>query len=86
MCGRFALHSSKDQIKRQFNAQVPAAFEPRYNIGPGQKILALIGLTLRNLRSDAKIKLNYHDREYMELRLLQKQLLEFHEEPSLHQL
>lgn len=43
MCGRFTLYSSKDQIKRQYNAQVPMDIEPRYNIGPGQKILALIG-------------------------------------------
>ena len=42
MCGRFALHSSKDQIKRQYDAQVPFDFEPRFNIGPGQNILALV--------------------------------------------
>ena len=41
MCGRFALYSSKSQIKRQYDAQVPFDFEPRYNIGPGQPIVAL---------------------------------------------
>ena len=43
MCGRFTLYSSKDQIKRQFDAQVPLDFDPNYNISPGQTVIALVG-------------------------------------------
>ena len=41
MCGRFTLHSPKKRIVQQYDAQIPFDFEPNYNIGPGQKILAL---------------------------------------------
>ncbi|GGF24823.1 putative SOS response-associated peptidase YoqW [Halobacillus andaensis] len=43
MCGRYTLTAQEDDIQRQFGLEVPIPeFEPRYNIAPGQKVLAII--------------------------------------------
>ncbi|MGC8878564.1 MAG: SOS response-associated peptidase [Anaerolineae bacterium] len=42
MCGRFVLYSSLDEIVRAFDVQsVRAQWHPRYNIAPGQQVLAV---------------------------------------------
>ena len=44
MCGRFALFSSPARIAGHFHfdpARLPSGFIPRYNIAPGQEILAV---------------------------------------------
>ncbi|UFU00002.1 SOS response-associated peptidase [Radiobacillus kanasensis] len=43
MCGRFTLHASKEELFDQFELdQLFEEFEPRYNIAPGQRVLAII--------------------------------------------
>src|SRR5262245_32178204 len=39
MCGRFALHSRDRKLKAFVNLDLP--FEARYNIAPGQDVLAI---------------------------------------------
>ena len=41
MCGRFSLITPPEEIASYFNAQVAFDLEPRYNIAPGQPILAI---------------------------------------------
>ncbi|HXY89151.1 MAG TPA: SOS response-associated peptidase [Xanthobacteraceae bacterium] len=38
MCGRFALHSSPDELRRLFGFEALPNFPPRYNIAPPQPI------------------------------------------------
>jgi putative SOS response-associated peptidase YedK len=40
MCGRFSLQSDREKLEAQFHASC-IEFKPRYNIAPGQNILAL---------------------------------------------
>ncbi|MFG6149822.1 SOS response-associated peptidase [Halobacillus sp. B23F22_1] len=43
MCGRYTLTAQEDDIRREFDLEVPIPeFKPRYNIAPGQKVLAII--------------------------------------------
>ena len=42
MCGRFTLTQSSEAIATEFQANIPFALEPRYNIAPTQPILALV--------------------------------------------
>lgn len=42
MCGRFALHASKSEIKTQFQVDFVPDIEPLFNIAPSQKILILM--------------------------------------------
>ncbi|MFC7061906.1 SOS response-associated peptidase [Halobacillus seohaensis] len=43
MCGRFTLTAEEEDIRREYGirSSIPD-FEPRYNIAPGQKVLAII--------------------------------------------
>ncbi|MBK5910724.1 hypothetical protein CCR85_04355 [Rhodothalassium salexigens] len=41
MCGRFWLASPADALARAFRVRAPAPVPPRYNIAPGQPILAV---------------------------------------------
>ncbi len=41
MCKRFALWDPPGTISKFFKVGVPVDFKPRYNIGPGQQILAI---------------------------------------------
>lgn len=43
MCGRFTLHAKEEDILHYFNLHTSLEhYEPRYNIAPGQKVLAVI--------------------------------------------
>ena len=44
MCGRFNLIATKPQIMAHFSLQGLPDYQPDYNIPPGQKILAVVGL------------------------------------------
>jgi putative SOS response-associated peptidase YedK len=41
MCGRITLTISADDFQRTFGYVAPAGYRPRYNIAPGQDVLAL---------------------------------------------
>jgi putative SOS response-associated peptidase YedK len=41
VCGRFTLRSSPESITEHFDLDEPLALAPRYNIAPGQEVLAL---------------------------------------------
>ncbi len=41
MCGRFALYADSETLARHFQCPLPFAVAPRYNVAPGQPILAL---------------------------------------------
>ncbi len=41
MCGRFALATEKHVLEMLYQLEIRGALEPRYNIAPGQDILAL---------------------------------------------
>lgn len=38
MCGRYALHSTPQQLTRHFGAEPPSDLTPRYNVAPSQEI------------------------------------------------
>lgn len=43
MCGRYTLFTSEDEIIRSFDLTDPIeAYEPSYNVAPGQNVLAII--------------------------------------------
>ncbi|WP_101846120.1 SOS response-associated peptidase [Halobacillus sp. Marseille-P3879] len=43
MCGRYTLTAPEEEIMKQFNLKMPIPdYTPRYNIAPGQKVLAVI--------------------------------------------
>ena len=42
MCGRFTLTQSSEAIATDFQADIPFAMEPRYNIAPTQPVLAIV--------------------------------------------
>lgn len=42
MCGRFTLTQSSEAIATAFNAPIPFALEPRYNIAPSQPVLVIV--------------------------------------------
>lgn len=41
MCGRFTLTSTPEELARRFGLDVPPELAPRYNIAPGQAVLAV---------------------------------------------
>jgi putative SOS response-associated peptidase YedK len=41
MCGRFTLTSTPEELARRFGLDAPPALAPRYNIAPGQDVLAV---------------------------------------------
>jgi putative SOS response-associated peptidase YedK len=41
MCGRFTLTSTPEQLARRFGLDAPPSVAPRYNIAPGQDVLAV---------------------------------------------
>ncbi len=41
MCGRFALTSSPEELARRFGLDAPPQCAPRYNVAPGQDVLAV---------------------------------------------
>ena len=41
MCGRFTLTSTPDELARRFGLDAPPVLAPRYNIAPGQDVLAV---------------------------------------------
>lgn len=41
MCGRFTLYESASDLVETFGVAPPASLGPRYNIAPGQKVLAV---------------------------------------------
>ncbi|MER3406110.1 MAG: SOS response-associated peptidase, partial [Chloroflexota bacterium] len=44
MCGRFTNRLSERTIREHFQVhQLPLDFRPRYNIAPGQQVLAILG-------------------------------------------
>jgi putative SOS response-associated peptidase YedK len=42
MCGRFAFFSPLDTVARKFRAEVAVETGPRYNVAPGQQVLAVV--------------------------------------------
>src|SRR5262245_47711696 len=44
MCGRFTLTSTPEELARRFGLDAPPTFSPRYNIAPGQDVLAVRAL------------------------------------------
>jgi putative SOS response-associated peptidase YedK len=43
MCGRFVLRCSVDEVKSEFDiGEIQWAFEPSYNIAPGQEVAAVV--------------------------------------------
>lgn len=48
MCGRFTLTSSPEELARRFGLEGPLELSPRYNIAPGQDVLAV------RVRDDAR--------------------------------
>jgi len=47
MCGRFCIAASPGEIETGFMVPVPHEYKPRYNIAPGQTILAITGSSSR---------------------------------------
>ncbi|PLR98802.1 SOS response-associated peptidase [Bacillus sp. T33-2] len=43
MCGRFSLYETVDSLQVEFGFDFDGELEPRYNIAPGQNILAVLG-------------------------------------------
>jgi putative SOS response-associated peptidase YedK len=41
MCGRFTLTSTPESLARRFGLRAPPDFAPRYNVAPGQTVLAV---------------------------------------------
>ncbi|MGJ8638691.1 MAG: SOS response-associated peptidase [Opitutaceae bacterium] len=41
MCGRYTLHPNKRVLAKLIAQEIPLAYEPDYNIGPGRETLAL---------------------------------------------
>src|SRR3989442_10476943 len=41
MCGRFTLTSTPEDLARRFGLDAPPTAAPRYNIAPGQDVLAI---------------------------------------------
>lgn len=41
MCGRYTLHSKKEQLAKAIALALPDAYKPNYNISPGQEALSL---------------------------------------------
>src|SRR5436309_27919 len=41
MCGRFTLTSTPEELARRFGLDAPPSAAPRYNIAPGQDVLAV---------------------------------------------
>jgi putative SOS response-associated peptidase YedK len=41
MCGRYSLHTNKKKLAKAIAQEIPEAFEPCYNIGPGSEILVI---------------------------------------------
>ena len=41
MCGRFTLTSTPEELARRFGLAAPVSVNPRYNIAPGQEVLAI---------------------------------------------
>ena len=42
MCGRFSLKTTPDTLERIFGHAVPPGYRPRYNVAPGQEVLAIL--------------------------------------------
>lgn len=42
MCGRFSLKTSPDTLERIFGQPVPPGYRARYNVAPGQEVLAIV--------------------------------------------
>jgi putative SOS response-associated peptidase YedK len=42
MCGRFSLKTTPDTLERIFGHAAPPGYRPRYNVAPGQQILAIV--------------------------------------------
>ena len=42
MCGRFSLKTTPDTLERIFGHPAPAGYRPRYNVAPGQAVLAIL--------------------------------------------
>src|SRR5437762_2549562 len=52
MCGRFTLTSTPESLAERFGLEAPPALAPRYNIAPGQPVLAVRVATARTRRAD----------------------------------
>ncbi|HAV14471.1 MAG TPA: hypothetical protein DCX06_13420 [Opitutae bacterium] len=41
MCGRYTLHTNKRALAKAIALEIPLAYEPDYNVGPGRETLAI---------------------------------------------
>lgn len=41
MCGRFTLFVTPDELEERFGVEVPASYDPSYNVAPGQPIATI---------------------------------------------
>lgn len=53
MCGRTSLFSPQPAIERRFEATFEEAYEPRYNIAPGDELVVLHDATPETLTTDS---------------------------------
>lgn len=51
MCGRFNLTATPEKIAEHFELKRPPRFQPSYNITPAQKILSIVELEDKSLKS-----------------------------------
>jgi putative SOS response-associated peptidase YedK len=56
VCGRFTLRSSPESITEHFDLDEPPELEPRYNIAPGQTVLALRAEAARGTRVAERLR------------------------------
>ncbi len=43
MCGRYTLHTNAKKLAQAIALEIPEAYEPGYNIGPGREVLSISG-------------------------------------------
>ncbi|MEM1222300.1 MAG: SOS response-associated peptidase [Verrucomicrobiota bacterium] len=65
MCGRYTIHIAKQKIVEAIDLEIPEAYEPDYNIGPGRDALALSrkkddGLSAKMMRWGLRTPQNFH--------------------------
>lgn len=44
MCGRYTLHTNAKKLAQAIALEIPEAYEPGYNIGPGREVLSITGV------------------------------------------
>ncbi len=78
MCGRFCIAASPGEIETRFRVSVPPEYRPRYNIAPGQMILAVTG------SSSLMVEWGFHTREAK--RFINARVESVHDNPVLNEL